>query len=157
MASADQPNNSSARGIELLDRIDYRLIETEADKDAVYRLRYDAYLREGAIDPNPARKVSDRFDDMLNSWTFGIYLDGVLTSSIRISVGSPDYPETPSMDVFPDLLEPEIAKGKVFVDPTRFVADAARARLFGLRGLGSSQKAADLGWADMHPPFAETS
>jgi hypothetical protein len=130
MAAADQLTKSSARGIELLDRVDYRLVETEADKDAVYRLRYDAYLREGAIEPNPNHKISDRFDDMPNSWTFGIYFDGVLTSSIRISVGSPDYPETPSMDVFPDLLKPVIAQGKVFVDPTRFVADAARARLF---------------------------
>ena len=49
------------RGIELLDRVDYRLAETEADKEAIYRLRYRAYLNEGAIEPNSERMVTDRF------------------------------------------------------------------------------------------------
>jgi len=130
MAAADQATSPSLRGSELLDLVDYRLAETEADKEAIYRLRYDAYLREGTIQPNPTLMISDRFDDMPNSWTFGVYFEGLLTSSIRISVGSADHPETPSMDVFPDLLKPELAQGRVFVDPTRFVADAARAKLF---------------------------
>jgi hypothetical protein len=54
----------------------------------------------------------------------------VLTSSIRISVATPEHPETPSTSVFPDLLRPEHARGKVLVDPTRFVADPARAVRF---------------------------
>jgi hypothetical protein len=118
------------RGIELLDQVDYRLAETEAEKHAIYRLRYDAYLNEGAIEANPNLKVSDRFDDLPNSWIFAVYCAGVLTSSIRISVASPEHPETPSMDVFPDLLKPELARGKVMVDPTRFVADPSRAKRF---------------------------
>ena len=130
MAAADQVTNASSRGIELLDQVDYRLMETDADRDAIYRLRYDAYLKEGTIQPNPSRKVTDRYDDMPNSWTFGVYFEGVLSSSIRISVGSAGHPETPSMDVFPDLLKPELAAGKVYVDPTRFVADSAQARRF---------------------------
>jgi len=32
------------------------------------------------------------------------------------------------MSVFPDILGPELEKGKVMVDPTRFVADPARAK-----------------------------
>lgn len=118
------------RGLDLLDRIDYRLAETTAEKEAIYRLRYDAYLKEGAIAPNPEQRVTDRFDDLENSWIFGIYYEGALASSIRISVASPEYPDTPSMGVFPDLLEPELAQGKVFVDPTRFVADPSRAKRF---------------------------
>ncbi|MCO5130682.1 MAG: hypothetical protein M9932_08945 [Xanthobacteraceae bacterium] len=118
------------RGIELLDRVDYQLAETEAEKDAIYRLRYRAYLREGAIAPNPDHKISDRFDDLPNSWIFGVHLDGELVSSLRISVASPANPATPSLDVFPDLLKPELAQGKVVVDPTRFVADPARAGRF---------------------------
>src|SRR5471032_2534380 len=93
------------RGVELLDQVDYRLAETEAERHAIYRLRYDAYLNEGAIEPNLHRTVSDRFDDLPNSWIFGVYYEGVLTSSIRISVATPEHPETPSMDVFPDLLK----------------------------------------------------
>lgn len=118
------------RGIELLDRVDYQLAETEAEKDAIYRLRYRAYLREGAIAPNADQKISDRFDDLPNSWIFGVHLDGELVSSLRISVASSAHPATPSMDVFPELLKPELARGKVVVDPTRFVADPARAGRF---------------------------
>jgi hypothetical protein len=118
------------RGIELLDQVDYRLAETEAEKHAIYRLRYDAYLNEGAIDANPDLKISDRFDDLPNSWIFAVYCAGVLTSSIRISVATPEHPETPSMEVFPDLLKPELARGKTMIDPTRFVADPSRAKRF---------------------------
>jgi hypothetical protein len=127
---ASKKNRQFDRGLELLDMVDYRLAETEAEKDAIYRLRYDAYLNEKAIEPNLDRKVTDRFDDLPNSWIFGIYWEGVLTSSIRISVASPQHPQTPSLDVFPDLLEPELERGKVLVDPTRFVADPFRARRF---------------------------
>jgi hypothetical protein len=114
--------------IELLDQVDYRLAETEEEKDEIYRLRYRAYLNEGAIEPNRDRKVTDPFDNLPNSWIFGVYFEGVLSSSLRISVASPEWPDTPSMSVFPDILEPQLEKGKVMIDPTRFVADPERAR-----------------------------
>jgi hypothetical protein len=118
------------RGIELLDQVDYRLAETEADRDAIYRLRYRAYLNEGAIEPNRDRKVTDRFDNLPNSWIFGVYFDGVLASSIRITVASAENPDCPSADVFPDLLKPELEEGRIIIDPTRFVADPAREKRF---------------------------
>ncbi len=122
-----KPSRPVERGIELLDQIDYRLAETAEEKDEIYRLRYRAYFNEGAIEANREGRVTDRFDDLPNSWIFGVYFEGVLASSLRISVASPDQPDTPSMGVFPDILKPELAKGKVLVDPTRFVADPARA------------------------------
>lgn len=117
----------STRGLELFDKVDYRLVESAAEREDIYRLRYRAYLKEGAIDPNRAERVCDRFDDLPNSWIFGVYLNGELASSLRISVASSQFRDCPSMDVFPDLLGPEIERGKVIVDPTRFVADPSRA------------------------------
>ena len=111
------------RGIELLDRVDYRLAETREDRDTIYRLRYRAYLNEGTIEPNRDQKITDRFDDMPNSWIFGVYLDGRLASSIRLSISSPEHAMCPSVDVFSDYLQQEVDQGKVMVDPTRFVAD----------------------------------
>jgi hypothetical protein len=122
-----RPGRPLERGIEFLDHVDYRLAETEEEKDAIYRLRYRAYLNEGAIEPRHDRKVTDRFDDLPNSWIFGVYFDGVLSSSIRISVASPENPDTPSVAVFPELLQPLLYEGKIMVDPTRFVADPERA------------------------------
>jgi hypothetical protein len=131
MSSAQQATAKPAeRGIELLDRIDYRLVETAADKDTIYRLRYRAYLNEGAIEPNRDHKITDRYDDMPNAWIFGVYLDGTLASSIRLSISSPDHPLCPSVDVFRNYLQPEVEQGKVMVDPTRFVADPELAGQF---------------------------
>jgi hypothetical protein len=124
MRSAVDPSTTAmGRSSDLLDQVDYRLAVTEEDKDAIYRLRYRAYLNEGAIKPRRDQKVTDRFDDLPNSWIFGVYFDGVLASSIRISVASLENPDTPSVAVFPDLLGPELNEGKIMVDPTRFVAD----------------------------------
>ncbi|MEO8667802.1 MAG: hypothetical protein ABI399_04745 [Bauldia sp.] len=107
----------------LLDRVDYRLALTDADRDDIFRLRYEAYLREGVVAPSFAQRTSDRFDDLDNSWTFGVYIDDVLASSIRLTVANSDVPELPAMGVFSDILTPQLEAGRTIVDPTRFVAD----------------------------------
>ncbi|CAN5320416.1 hypothetical protein BH10PSE10_BH10PSE10_02520 [soil metagenome] len=109
-----------------LDDVDYRLMETEFEKEEIYRLRYRAYLHEGAIEPRADKRLKDRFDDLPNSWTFGVYIGGRLLSSIRISVAASLDDDTPAVDAFPDLLKPELAKGKVICDANRFVADPDR-------------------------------
>src|SRR5258708_8314543 len=122
MSLADQARNKSRpfdRGIELLDRVDYRLAETDEERDEIYRLRYRAYLNEEAIEPNREHRITDRFDDMPNSWIFGVYYEGVLTSSIRISVAPPAHPEAPSMAVFPDLLRPPTNPPQTVAHPTQ--------------------------------------
>jgi hypothetical protein len=129
-SAAEASTAALGRTSDLLDQVDYRLAETEADKDAIHCLRYRAYLNEGAIEPSSDRKVTDRFDELPNSWVFGVYFDGVLASSIRISVASSENPDSPSVAVFPDLLKPLLNKGKIMVDPTRFVADPDREKRF---------------------------
>lgn len=118
------------RVAQLLDRIDYRLIDTDEDRDEIFRLRYDAYLREGAITPNVSKRFSDRYDDTDNVWLFGLYMDGALASSIRIHVASKVSPEFPGRKVFADILDPELEAGKVLIDPTRFVTDKNLSKLY---------------------------
>jgi N-acyl-L-homoserine lactone synthetase len=125
----DHEQGPSGRHADLLSRVDYRAAETATDRAAVYQLRYRAYLKEGMVDPSPREMVSDRYDDLNNSWIIGVHIDGVLTSSLRITIGSSCGPGCPSMDVFSDLLTPLLAKGMVIVDPTRFVADPQAARI----------------------------
>lgn len=127
MVSAIRTTSRSSERIRYpLEAVDYKVAETPAEKEQIYRLRYRAYLREGAIEPNPEEMVEDRYDELPNSWNFGVYRDGVLMSSLRITVASPEMPICPSLGVFPDLIEPELAKGHVLIDPTRFVADPDR-------------------------------
>jgi len=112
-----------------LERVDYRLIASAEDRDAVYRLRYDAYLREGSIPASFSKRFFDDYDDMPNAWTFGLLIDGRLASSFRMHISTPEHPDIPALHVFPEL-GPEIEAKKVIIDPTRFVADAACARLY---------------------------
>jgi hypothetical protein len=121
---------ASGRGLALLDEIDYRLASTAEEKNEIYHLRYRAYVREGAIAASSDERVIDKFDDVPNTWTFGVYRDGELYSSIRVSVVTPEQRTAPTVEVFGDVLHPELDKGKIFIDSTRFVADPEKARNF---------------------------
>lgn len=114
----------------LLARTEYRRADSAEDLEAIYELRYRAYLREGAIKANSTKKFSDDYDTMPNVWTFGVFIDGNLTSSFRMHVSTPEYRDIPAAHVFPDILNPLIEAGKTIIDPTRFVADAAAARQY---------------------------
>lgn len=120
----------SDRVASLLEGVDYRLAETAEDRGAIFRLRYGAYLDEGAIAPNDAESFSDAFDDTSNAWIFGVHIDGKLVASIRLHVTAPATRELPALTVFPDILEPALDAGRIVIDPTRFVADRAASRRF---------------------------
>ena len=111
----------SERVADLLNRVDCRPAVSAAEREAIFRLRYQAYLSEGAIKPSFAQSFTDAYDETDNVWLLGLYLEGELASSIRLHVASAAHPDFPSRKVFAEVLEPELAAGKVIVDPTRFV------------------------------------
>lgn len=122
-SSARSVISAVGRGAELLTDVDYHLASTDAEKEQIYNLRYRAYLREGAVRESAEARVTDRYDELPNAWTFGVYLRGQLCSSVRISVLTSEWRESTSADVFPDILLPRLDRGEVMIDPTRFVAD----------------------------------
>jgi hypothetical protein len=103
----------SDRVAQLLDRIDCRPADSAEDREAIFRLRYEAYLREGAIAPNFLGTFWDPYDDADNAWLFGLYLDGELASSLRLHIATREHPDSPSHHVFPDLLQPELTYATV--------------------------------------------
>lgn len=117
------PRRFAERAEGLLERIEYRRADSDEDREAIYRLRYEAYLREGAIEPSFNRRLSDRYDDLDNAWIVGVHVDGWLASSFRFHVATPDFPRMPAMQVFEDILGPMADAGKTIIDPTRFVID----------------------------------
>ena len=132
--STDSDRSSSQdslfdRVAHLLDRVDYRRAESSAEREAIFRLRYQAYTRDGGILANSSRTFSDDYDEIGNVFLFGVHIDGELASSIRVHVASTQRPKFPTLDVFPDILQPEIDAGKVIVDSTRFVADERLSRI----------------------------
>lgn len=106
-----------------LPEVEFRLANSQDELEEIYRLRYKAYLREQEIDPNPAERFTDYYDDMENCWIFGVYANDRLASSVRMHVISKQWRKGPALDVFPDVVSPLIEQGKMLIDPTRFVAD----------------------------------
>jgi hypothetical protein len=115
---------------ELLSKIDCRLANTSDQREAIFRLRYRAYMREKAISGNSDEAFSDRYDEIGNGFLFGFYIDGELASSIRVHVASKEHPDFTSFEVFSDYLRPELDAGQIVVDTTRFVTDEAFSRLY---------------------------
>ena len=70
------PSRFADRVQRLLERVEYRRAESPEDKEAIYRLRYDAYMREGAIEPDASGAFSDAFDEVSNVWIIGMFIDG---------------------------------------------------------------------------------
>ncbi len=131
MRSAAEPSNAAlGRSSDLLDQVDYRLAQTPDEKEKIYNLRYRAYLREGAVKPSADQRVTDQYDDLPNSWTFGVHLFGELYSSVRISVLTSEWRQSCSNEAFGEILNPRLDRGEVIIDPARFVADPDKAKRF---------------------------
>ncbi|MEH2520360.1 hypothetical protein V1279_005933 [Bradyrhizobium sp. AZCC 1610] len=129
-AGAEPRKPLFVRGAGLFDRVDYRVIETPEERDALYLMRYRAYLHGGLILPSESQRVSDRYDDAPNAWTFGIYVDGELCSSLRLHVLTPESRTSYATELFGDVLHRRLDRGEVIIDPARFVADPEKAQRF---------------------------
>ena len=112
-----------------LQKVDYRRADSEQELEGIYHLRHEAYVQESMIEPNPAQKLSDSYDEFENCWIFGIYIGTELVSSVRVHVITPEFPRGPAMDVFPDIVGPLVHdQGLTIIDPTRFVASPKHAK-----------------------------
>jgi len=107
----------------LLERVEYRLVTGGEDLEATYRLRYTSFLKAGMLEPNSSRMLHDRWDDLPNSYRFGVYFDGEMVSTVRLNYICREHPYAPSMDTFPDVMIPRVERGDTFIDLTRFAAD----------------------------------
>jgi len=109
----------AARIEKILERVEYRRADTQDEKEAIFRLRYEAYAREGTIPADPSGLFFDSGDETANAWLIGVYIDGVLASSIRLHIASrPDH-WLSATEAFPDLIEPKLEEGFVILDATR--------------------------------------
>lgn len=117
----------AARGFESLDRTTYQVARTEAEKEDIYRLRYRAYLREGAIDPTESGILSDAYDLQPNTCSVAVRFDGQLVGGIRINMLSRSERRTSAGNTFPELIAPYLDAGNFICDPNRFVAEPALA------------------------------
>lgn len=120
-AAGDSVLNRSI--MQLLEHVDYRLITGGEDLEAIYRLRYKSYLRSGMCGPIASGMFEDRWDDLPNSYRFGVYCYGELVSTLRLHYISREHPYSPSVDAYPEILLERLARGEGFIDGTRFATD----------------------------------
>jgi hypothetical protein len=129
-ATTSRKNNFANYVASLSSRIEWVRAETTEERQAIFRLRYQAYLREGMTPANPFEKFTDGADSVENSYLFGVYIDGKLASSLRLHIASKGHPDVPSLEVFPHVLQPLLDAGRVIVDCTHLVADEGLSRQY---------------------------
>jgi hypothetical protein len=121
----------SDRVLRLLERVEHRAAGTRAEKEAVYRLRYEAYIRQGLISPRADGRLYDKaVDEAPNAWITSTFIDGELASTVRVHVASDEKSALPSLGAYSDLITPHLRMGCVIVDLTRFAAALEFARRF---------------------------
>lgn len=114
----------------LLERVEYRRCDSGEDLEDIYRLRYTSYRLSDMVSDMPQQRIHDALDEAANCHKFGIYIDGVLVSTLRIHHVDWSNHSSPSTLVYGDILRPMMAKGDSFVDPSRFAADPEWSRIY---------------------------
>ena len=110
--------------MELLEKREYQRADTDEEREAIFRFRYQCYLDEGAILPNPEERFSDKYDELGNAWTIGIHIEGrfvaVRCASMWPRQSIPNDRQCgPSARRCSRCLTPV----SVVIDPTRFTVD----------------------------------
>jgi hypothetical protein len=113
----------SERVLRLMERVEHRIARTPADREAVYRLRYEAYVRDGRIEPRADGQLRDEpYDDAPNGRILTTFIDGELAGATRVHVASDEGAVLPSLSAFSDLIAPHLRLGRVVTDFTRTAA-----------------------------------
>lgn len=107
----------------LMERIEYRRCESGEDLEAVFRLRYKCFHSHGLLDASKEETLTDKIDRAPNCYIFGVFMEDELVSTVRIHHLAQETPYAPTMSVFGDLLQPRLAAGETFIDPSRLAVD----------------------------------
>ena len=111
-------------------RVTCRLARSHAERDAIFKLRYESYLRAGLICQNSFGRYLERADHAANTYVMALYVDRKLVSSLRLQIGSPTTPSFSSLELFPNVLEPLRRSNKIAVDLSCLATDGELARQY---------------------------
>ena len=122
--SGRQLNSSFSKGIlALLDRVEYRRINTPEDLEDIGRLRQKSYENKELIISSEFGSHVDQYDFDPYCHIFGMYIDEHLISTIRLHLATADHLHGPTAHFFPECAKSLTANGKCYIDPSRFAAD----------------------------------
>jgi N-acyl amino acid synthase FeeM len=142
-AAGGASSSFSDRVLRFLERVEHRIAKTDAEREAAFRLRYDAYARIAWIEPRSDRRLFDaRYDNADNAWITLTFVDGELVATTRLNLGTGEGSILPSMAVYADVIAPRLNAGLVILETTRLAAD--------IRVSGSSP---ELAYVAMRPGY----
>ncbi|MEO9336841.1 hypothetical protein ABFT80_05320 [Mesorhizobium sp. SB112] len=114
---------------EVLERTEYRRCDRGEDLEDIYRLRYKSYKSNDMVPDSENQTISDELDEVPNVYRYGIYVDGILVSTLRLHHVTLATPKSPSAKAFGDVVYPMLANGATFICPSRFASDPEWSRL----------------------------
>ena len=121
----DQAITESSFGLKvlnLLDRIEYRRVESHEDFEDIARLRYKAYKARGVL-PVSASSMLEEVDFDSHAYVFGVYYYEELISTLRVHHVTPAHRVCQSSGIFPEAVNAFLDAGMTLIDPARFAAD----------------------------------
>lgn len=122
-ATGGAPQSFSDRVQRLLKRVEHRVATTPDEREAAFRLRFDAYQKNGLFQRNDGDRLYDpRYDDAPNAWITTTFIDGELAGTVRVNVGADANAVLPGLQVFADVLVPRLSAGEVIAEFTRLAA-----------------------------------
>ena len=107
----------------VMDRIEYRRIESLEDMEEVSRLRRKAYSKANYLVPEEGHLFIDDMDFDPQAYVFGIYCDEQLISTIRIHHVTPSHRVCSSRVVYQREVDEFLDAGMSLIDPVRHASD----------------------------------
>lgn len=127
MGSGLFSNQFNEKVFNLLDRVEYRRIQSWEDMEDVARLRATAYKAYNIL-PIKGELLIDDVDFDSNSYVFGIYYDEQLISTVRVHHVTPGHRVSAAGKTFPDAVNELLDAGMTLIDTARLAADLDAAR-----------------------------
>jgi hypothetical protein len=118
------------RVVQLLEHVRYRRAQSEADLEAIFRLRYDAMGREASVASFALGRLEDRFDRNGNAYNFGVFIHGQLASALRVHALNHVDQLSPASTTFAEYLAPALIARSMIITPDWLVANDRLARRY---------------------------
>ena len=104
-------------------RVACRLARSYAERDVIFKLRYQSCLRAGLISENSFGRYIEPADHAANTYLMGLYIDRRLVSSLRLQIGTLTTPICSSLELFPNVLEPLLRSNNIVVEMSCVATD----------------------------------
>jgi hypothetical protein len=122
-ATGGAPQSFADRVLRLLERVEHRVASTPEEREAAFRLRFEAYQKIGFLQRSDGERLYDpRYDDAPNAWITTTFIDGELAGTVRVNIGAGENAVLPGLQVFADVFVPKLSAGEVIAEFTRLAA-----------------------------------